>query len=233
MRKLDKTQIISSLYKKWLDDLEEKNIPHPKYNSSQNEFYLDIVMNLFNIQDGLCAYTEQLLCDNKFYDKENWDSGKYQNIRPEFNGQLEHFDESLKSKSNDIEGIKDWLWTNFFMVESDTNTKIKGKKQVEKDSSGKYILKPDEPEYNEFELLEYDIKTHRFRANRNQSHELKAKIDRMIDILGLNYGVISRKRQEKITKHHKLINFKEYTWDSIPFGEFVTAIKMYRNVIHS
>ncbi len=74
MRKLDKTQILSEIYKKWEEDLEDNNKQHPKYTDSKfrKKFYLDIVMNLFYIQNGLCAYTEQELCDEKFFKKENW-----------------------------------------------------------------------------------------------------------------------------------------------------------------
>ncbi len=233
MRKLDKQQILSTEYKKWEDDLENNNKNHPKYSSSNGKFYLDIVMNLFYIQKGLCAYTEQELCDEKFYKKENWVNGKYKipddYEKVEFYGQLEHFDESLKSKNGE-KGKKDWLWSNFFMAQSDTNTKIKGRKSVDKDSDGNYVLKPDELNYNKFDLLEYDYRRNIYRANRNQNRELKTKIERMInEVLGLNYGILPRKRGKKIIQHLKSIKFKEYTWQTIPFGEFPTAIEMYRN----
>jgi len=231
MRKLDKTKILSTVYHDWLESLESSNQNHPKYTSSKikKEFYHDIVMNLFNIQNGLCAYTEQYLCDSGLYDPENWKSGKYQNDNPEFNGQLDHFDESLKSKSKDEDGRKDWLWSNLFMVHSDTNTKIKAAKNAEKDNFGNYVLKPDDQCYDEFIFLEYDIKLHRFRANRKLSDELRIKTDRMIEILGLNYGVLPSKRHKTITSHLKMIKFNEYTWETIPFSEFVTAIRMYKN----
>ncbi len=232
MRKLDKTQILSEIYKKWEEDLEDNNKQHPKYTDSKfrKKFYLDIVMNLFYIQNGLCAYTEQELCDEKFFKKENWQEEIYIFENTEFKGHLEHYDESLKSKNNQ-EGIKDWLWSNFFMAESDTNTKIKGRKAVEKDTNGKYILKPDATDYNEFELLEYDIKNNLFRANRKQPKEKRKQIDRMIkDVLGINYGVLPKKRSKIIKKHLNSIKVGDYTWNSIPHEEFPTATEMYKRI---
>ncbi len=147
--------------------------------------------------------------------------------KQECNGQLEHYDESLKSKKGE-EGKKDWLWDNFFMADSDTNTKIKGRKSVEKDMNNNYILKPDDSNYNEFELLEYDNKRHRYRANKNQTKERRVKINRMInEVLGLNYGVLPKERELSIRKHLKYIKFKEYTQNNIPFEAYPTAIKMY------
>ncbi len=230
MMRLDKTLILSTAYKEWEKLLEKNSKKHPKYTNTKirKEIYLDIVMNLFYLQKGLCAYTEQLLCDEKFYKKENWEKGKYKCPKPEFEGQLEHFDESLKSKNKDKEGIKDWLWSNFFMIHSDINTKVKGRKSIEKDANGDYIIKPDMPDYNEFELLEYDINKNIFRANRNLLKEKRDKIDIMIKVLGLNYGTLSKKRKETISRHQNYIKFNKYSWKTIPFGEFSTAIKMYK-----
>ncbi len=112
--------------------------------------------------------------------------------------------------------------------ESDMNTKVKGRKSVEKCVDGKYILKPDELDYDEFSLMEYDVKLNLFRANRQQPKEKKEQIDRMInEVLGLNYGILPKKRKEKILQHKKMIKFGEYDWNSVPFGEFPTAIKMF------
>ncbi len=231
MRKLDKTQILSTIYKKWEEEFENNNKKHPKYNSSKGKFYRDIVMNLFYIQKGLCAYTEQNLCDEFFYKKNNWKKGRYKTPKnyekAECKGQLEHYDESLKSKKGE-EGKKDWLWDNFFMADSDTNRR-KGRKSVEKDAEDNYILKPDEPNYNEFELLEYDNKRHIYRANRNQTKEKIDQIDRMInEVLGMNYGILPKEREKSIKKHLKYIKFKEYTKNNIPFEAYPTAIKMYK-----
>lgn len=229
MRKLDKKskeQILAIHYYKWQKELEEKGETHPKYSSSSHKFYLDIVMNLFYIQKGLCAYTEQELCEEKFWKKENWQEGIFQIESPEKNGQLEHFDESLKYKEKQKTEKKDWLWDNFFMIESDTNRR-KGAKPVEKDEN--YILKPDEADYDEFELLEYDTEINYFVANRNLSKEKAEKVDYMIRILGLNYGLLHKYRSERIEKIIDDIDLKKkYTWETIPFGKFPTAVEMYK-----
>ena len=48
MKKIDKTNILSTKYKDWEEGLES----HPVYNSSNNKYYKDIVMNLLYVQKG-------------------------------------------------------------------------------------------------------------------------------------------------------------------------------------
>ena len=237
MRKLDKSeaQILATHYYNWQKELEEKGEAHPKYTSSSGKYgkehYLDIVMSLFYLQKGLCAYTEQLLCAKDLWKKENWKDGKYQKMKPEKCGQLEHFDESLKSKKKDDTGKKDWLLSNFFMVHSDTNTTVKGTKSVEKDENGNYILKSDEAEYNEFELLEYDIDKNIFVANRNLSKEKAEKVDRMLRILGINHATVVEKREREFFVLENLMDLPQYNWNNLPIKEFPTAIEMYKRKV--
>jgi len=232
MRKLDKSTILSTNYKNWENNLEKNKKNHPQYNSSKGEYFQDIVMNLFNIQKGLCAYTEVFLCNEIFYDSKNWENGKYvcpkEFEKPQFEGHLEHFDESLKSKSTETDGRKDWLWSNFFMVNEHTNTAIKRNKSVEKDDNENYILKPDDANYNEFELLEYDFQTNIYLANRKQSKSLRIKIDKMLEILGINQNPIITKRIDKLKKHIVFIEIKKYNWKNVPFEEFPTMVEMYK-----
>jgi glycogen debranching enzyme len=137
MRKIDKTIILSKNYKKWLDNLGNE---HPKYNSSNNKYYIDIKMSLLYCQKGLCAYTEELLCDLDLITEDNWSEERYitelnnQNLT---NGDLEHFDESLKEKQA-------WLWDNLFFVNGDINRKVKCSKAIQP------ILKPDSSDYDPF-----------------------------------------------------------------------------------
>lgn len=112
MRKIDKSQILSTVYKKWEEQLEQNNQEHDEYSSS-HRFYIDVVMNLFYAQDGLCAYTEQELCKASFYTEDNWENGKYKGKKVAF-GELEHFDPSKKIKQG-------WLWDNFLMIDSQVN----------------------------------------------------------------------------------------------------------------
>jgi hypothetical protein len=195
MQKIDKTQIRSTIYKKWQDDLEAKNEPHPKYNSSAGEYYTDIVMNLFYCQNGLCAYTEVSLCTADHFNTEKWSAGRYIPFTTKpYKGQLEHWDESLKSKNADTAGKKDWLWNNFFMAESDTN-RDKGVKKVAN------ILKPDTAAYDPFVLLEYDADSHKYRANITLSDFEQTEINNSIKVLGINHPNIIAKRRDVVENY--------------------------------
>lgn len=215
MRKIDKSQILSTVYNQWEENFEKNNLPHDKYNSATNDYYNDVVMNLLYCQKGLCAYTEVQLCPQEFIEKENWLQGKYQFNNKVHNGQLEHFDESLKSKRNDSCGKKDWLWSNLFMVDSDTNNR-KATKEVD------YILKPDTEEYNEFELLDYDTESHLFGANLSLPADIRFRINYMInEVLGINFPNLVDKRRNTIVK---AIEFGTDCFEN----EFPTAFEFYR-----
>ena len=103
MRKIDKSKILSKNYKDFEKGLKGKK--HPTYDSSyKKEYYIDIKMSLLYCQNGLCAYTEEVLCDPKFIKTENWDENQYKiklekKDKNEIKGDLEHFDESLKPDS--------------------------------------------------------------------------------------------------------------------------------------
>jgi len=185
MRKIDKSTILSKAYKEWLDTLEEDN--HPIYNSSNNKYYFDIKMSLLYCQKGLCAYTEQLLCDLKFIEPSNWDSQKYataltQNDKNTIQGDLEHFDESLKSENA-------WSWDNFFVVQTHANCRIKGTKAV------RPVLKPDAPDYDENKYLQFDFKTGVFSPHNDLTPEEKEDVIYMIETLGINCIYAQRKKQ--------------------------------------
>ena len=220
MRKIDKTKILSTVYKKWEEELEKTKKAHPKYNSSDHKYYDDIVMNLFCCQKGLCAYTEQLLCPKKYYESSLWKNGRYQGQRKgNVKGQLEHFDEKLKTKKADEEGRKDWLWDNFFMIDTDINN-LKGVKEVD------YILKPDNPNYNEGELLEYNSKSHIFIAKTTLSKEKRIRINNMLNkVLFVNHGAVIAKRKQVIRQALKVIEFGIENSNYQPI-EFPTAFEM-------
>ncbi len=215
MKKINKTQILSTKYKEWEDKFEKNNEPHQKYNSTANIYYRDVVMNLLFCQKGLCAYTEVQLCPQDAILKTKWNDGQYGDAEKSFNGELEHFDETLKSKKKEIIAKKDWLWSNFFMVDSDTNNR-KGTKKVD------YILKPDGADYNEFELLDYNIDTHIFVANLSLSEEKRKKINYMLnEVLGINFPNLIDKRKNTIKK---AIEFGTECYEI----EFPTAFEFYK-----
>lgn len=216
MRKLNKKHELSTVYKKWEDDLEKNNKPYPKYNSTKGEFYTDIFTNLLNLQNGLCAYTEIYLCNPKKVKVENWKEGRFykQKIRVKElckGGSLDHFDPKLKEN-------KAWLFENLFFIDTDINN---WKKNKEVDN----ILKPDLKEYDEYELLEYDNKEHIFLANTNLDMAKQERINKMLDTLGIN--LVKDIRQEylnPIIEDITLGNIK--TWEDTKVYQFPTAFKM-------
>lgn len=218
MRKLTKICNLSTVYKAWIDAFEAVPIAHPEYNSSSHKFYWDIVMNLFHCQAGLCAYTEMLLCAPDLYSTDKWIDGKYDlsNGKPQIMGQLEHFDRSLKKK-------KGWLWDNFFMANTDINTKVKLVNAAPR------ILRPDLVTYNEFNLLEYDLDKHIFLPNSSLSESDQAIVFEDILILGINFGPISEHRRVYIRDKLTLIQLGVQKWEEISINQFPTALQMIRN----
>lgn len=187
MQKIDKSTILSNNYKEWLDTLGDN---HPSYNSSSNKYYNDIKMSLLHCQKGLCAYTEELLCDERFIKIENWDENKYKKELTkleidEVQGDLEHFDESLKPTQG-------WLWDNFFVVNTYVNCRIKLSKSIIKG-----ILKPDDENYDPYKYLSFSYETGIFSPNVSLTKEEQENVKYMIEILGLNCIHIKRKKQLK------------------------------------
>ena len=207
MRKIDKTKIFASQYKTWIDSLDKQNKPHPPYNSSNNEYYYDIVMNLLYCQRGLCAYTEVKLYDISKFKESDWKDGKYLGEKNIWKGQLDHFvpkaDKNFKSY---------WSWDNFFMVESDTN-------RVKSNQSVDVILKPDREGYDEFQLFDYDSVTHMFIANTDLPNLENNQVEKMIDLLGLNHCTLVSRRKEIV---ESAVN------QGANLVEFPTAIAFYR-----
>ena len=210
MRKIDKNKIQSADYKTYLESLIDTN--HPKYNSSKFEYYQDIKMSLLKSQNALCAYTEQLLCDPDYITPNNWDDKKYtreltQEDKNSIQGDLEHFDESLKTN-------KAWLWSNLFVVATHNNCRIKGSKSID------YILKPDHVDYDPYKYLEFDYETGMFIANNNLTQDKKDKVVYMIRTLGINCIHIQRTKYLKMLKDRKDIGL-----DTKPY-QYITAWDM-------
>ncbi len=224
MRKINKTCNLSSIYKTWEEELEITGTNHPKYTNTttRNNYYNDIKMQLYYCQDGLCAYTEIRLCPKEFYQSNHWENGKYETILDKGigRGQLDHFDESLKSKKKDTNGIKDWLWDNFFMVDSDVNTVVKRALPVDP------ILKPDNPDFNPFDLFEYDIDTHTFIPNTNLDEATQNIVKDSIYALGIN--TVYHQRRDFISDKMLLISLEQKSYDDIVVNQFPTSFEMYK-----
>ncbi|MCU0289599.1 MAG: hypothetical protein MUF15_24800 [Acidobacteria bacterium] len=205
MRKIDKTRIISTQYKNWLDQLNHDNVKHP---SQSDKYYDDVLMSLLHCQKGVCAYTEMIICNPALLSEDKWENGRYK-CKSERFGSLEHFDPKLKED-------KYWDWDNLFVVSLDINVK-KGDKEVDD------ILKPDTPQYDPFKLLEYNEQTHLFVPHRDiEDNTLRERIKKMIKVLHINHDTVCYKRKTF---------FYQITWQnnvdrSIIIDRFFTAYHM-------
>lgn len=195
---------------------------HSPYNSSNNKYYYDVVMNLLHCQRGVCAYTEIILCDENYYHLECWQNGKYQISKPAFIGALDHFDPSLKKD-------KGWLWENLFIVQKDINDKYKRNKPVDD------ILKPDSTSYNPSTLLEYDEQLHIFIANTDLDESLQKRINDMIDTLGINHPSITKIRKNHLRQIIAKIQNGIGNWsqEESENEQFFTAFEMCRRKLQT
>jgi hypothetical protein len=209
MRRIKKECGLSSEYLKWVEQLESEGEDHAKYHAG-HKYYLDVVMNLFHCQMGLCAYTEMHLCGDAHFASEHWRDGRYSSAKPGTFGDLDHFDPTLKIK-------RGWLWANFFVIHGDINTKAKGHKEVD------YILKPDAPDYDEYALLEYDEKVHQFIANTNLPEDKQIRINKMILTLGINFDAVKDHRKDILNPVAAAMRLKV---SFNPPNQFPTAFEM-------
>jgi hypothetical protein len=215
MRKVDKSKILSTEYKAW----EENKVgDHPPYTNTttRNKYYLDILMNLYHCQEGLCAYTEKdIFTDfHNLLKEENWEAGKYNKARPRNEGEVDHFDSSLKSN-------KAWLWDNLFAVLGKANNEKRTHKIDER-------LKPDTPDFDPFKLFEYDIDKDVFIPNTTtfQSDSEKNIISDSIFHLGINF--VQGHRSRALKPILKQIELGVETWGSIEVREYPTAFEFYK-----
>jgi hypothetical protein len=208
MRKIDKSKILSTEYKMWMDvELNEKNKKHP--TNSRHKYRQDVIMNLLHCQRGVCAYTERFLCDPEDFSEDKWEKGRYNSKKRKYYGELEHFNPVLKKN-------KYWEWGNLFVI-SGTINRVKNKKEVD------YILKPDSPEYDPFSLLEYNEKKHIFVPHTDIKDEtIRERIRRMIDVLHLNFTPVHRERR----RFFKLVAKSKEHAQPVEIYQFFTAHKM-------
>ena len=213
MQKINKNYdtILSTKYKKWVDNLEEKGKPHPESRT----YYDDIVMELYRCQKGVCAYTEKFICPSSLYESENWIDGDYKITddaefkRTDHAGELEHFDHNSK---ND----KYWLWGNLFMIDATINSRKSNRDIV-------YYLKPDSEHYSPEKYFDYDEVTHRFIPNTELDEIERKEIKNMIDnVFYLNHGVILNDRRDFINELRSKIEKKS----PFKFDRFFTATKI-------
>ena len=216
MRKIDKTQILATVYKAWLDKLTPENKEHPAYTSSDWKYYYDIIANLIWVQGGLCAYTEKRLQDHTPFAVVNWKNGRYKKC--EFAGNLDHYDNTLKEKYG-------WLWDNLFVIDTDVNVKLK------RSNTPNGILKPDLPDFNPFTLLEYDLTTHFFIPCRDLDFDKQELVRQDIGFLGLNFTPIADIRREYLSPLIEKVKYQQQTFDEthLQLNQFFTAFEMSKN----
>ena len=205
MRKIDKSKILSKDYENWLNKLRENNKPH----KTCSQYKIDVIMSLFYCQQGVCAYTEMLLCSPKLIEKKNWNKNSYKNkkVNTETFGELEHFEPSLKNN-------KFCEWDNLFMVHSKANRN----KNAQEVATIKEF-KPDLKNYNPFEIFDYDEITNEFIPNTEIKDEQKQqKIEKLINLLSINQATIKYER-ETFIKSLKLNKTKK-------IDRFFTAVEM-------
>jgi len=216
MKKIDKSVILSKNYEQWAASLGEE---HPSYDRSKNKYYNDVRMSLLYCQNGLCAYTEEQLCDKKLLTPDNWDNEKYatplDNHKNLVNGDLEHFDESLKEKQA-------WLWDNLFFVHGDINRKVKCSQAIQE------ILKPDAPHYDPYEYLAFDYKHNLFVANASLTPQVQDDVECMIRTLGINANGFKRKKLIQ-----RLVKAFENEMELDEPDEYITAWNMTRQQLLS
>lgn len=210
MRFITKTLTLATKYKQWHDELQKDN--HPLYTSSSHKHYYSIVANLLSVQGGICAYTEACLCSPEAVAIDKWVDGEFQ--RFEFFGQLDHFDPRLKEKNG-------WLWDNFFMIHTDINIK-------EKRANVVTHLKPDTPDFNISDYLDYNIDNHIFHPRIDLSNELQQSLLNDIDYLGLNHGTIVHMRKMSLMPLLTQIRYKSMTEEDAKklLYQFFTAYEM-------
>ncbi|HLP47758.1 MAG TPA: hypothetical protein VK469_17575 [Candidatus Kapabacteria bacterium] len=205
MKRIDKSKILSTEYKEWVDRLERDHKQHPE----SRKYYVDVAMNLLRCQGGVCAYTEIFLCELGLVNENKWENGRYNDQNVERFGNLEHFDHNLKKDHL-------WKWENLFIVYSDLNPK-KGTQEVD------YILKPDLPGYDPFSLMEYDVYEHMFLTHRDIDDEVtRERVRKMIKTLQLNHGRVRDQRKIFFMQ----INDYHFTNSEFTPYQFFTAYEM-------
>jgi len=205
MKKINKTIVFATQYANWY-----KECGHDISYISNQQFYNEVLAELLICQDGLCAYTEkELLSQKEINDLRN---NFCNHVSLKFNErehiQIEHFDSTLKKADG-------WNWNNLFAVYSVIN-KAKNVKPVDT------ILKPDAIDYEANTLLDYDCKEHIFFAHPELNDSIVNRVNKMIEVLGLNHRTIKSERKKYIrTKLMQLDNEAEH--------EFPTALNICRS----
>ncbi len=222
MRNIDKSNILSTNYRKELEKYIENKGKHPNYEGYFNtKHYTNVYINLLACQKGICAYSEALITNKDFLLDEFWENGKYigKFETKELDGDIDHFNPKIKK-------TKGWEWSNLFVVMGYINKKIKGQKIINP------IFKPDNINYEPYKYIKFNFETQRFVPLVKLEYEdveIFKDVKNMISWLGLNSQTIKSRRTEMLLRFEKDINSGLKTIEDIEkkeLSEFFTAFEM-------
>ncbi|TAE08033.1 MAG: hypothetical protein EAZ95_17635 [Bacteroidetes bacterium] len=222
MKTINKSENRATAFQNALTQHLASHAQHPDYEagSFRNRFYKDVFMALLYCQGGLCAYTEELICDVETLRGIDWQNGVYvgEVIPQGRDADIEHFDSTLKPAQG-------WDWDNLFAVGVAVNRKNKLAKGVHN------FFKPDLPTYNPHDYLAYDFATHFFvvkPALKQNNPQQAEQVQAMINVLGLNYGTTKDRRKRYLLDKQADIQKGLKTYDSVraEIYQFFTAFEM-------
>jgi hypothetical protein len=207
MKQINKSRKFASKYFEALTELGKGEHSCFKESPFRNEHFANVRMNLLYCQDGLCAYTEQILVKREDLLDDKWVTGEFDgSINPSCD--VDHFDPSLKTKYG-------WTWSNLFAISTTINMRVKLGKSV----SSK--LKPDNPDYVPEKYFDYNMYEHIFIVSQKVPIEEYQEIEDGIIALGLNNPMVVARREDYVNNFmhlHNLRGKKDCT-------QFVTAVK--------
>jgi hypothetical protein len=222
MKTINKTNNRATAFQNALTQHLANNTQHPDYKegSFRRQFYKDVFMALLYCQGGLCAYTEELICDVEALREIDWQNGVYvgELIPQNRDADIEHFDSTLKTAQG-------WDWDNLFAVGVAINRKNKLAKGVHN------FFKPDLPTHNPHDYLAYNFATHLFvvKPALKQNNPPQAEdVQDMINVLGLNYGTTKDRRKRYLLDKQVDIQNGLKTYESVraEIYQFFTAFEM-------
>jgi len=229
MRKIDKSNLIVSEFKKELKEFVAVNNKHPDYNKDtkfKNKHYSSVFFNLLGCQKGLCAYSEAKISSINFLSNENWlDSFFIGKIPNGIDGDIEHFNPDIKENEA-------WEWSNLFVVSTYINRKIKGRNKVNT------IFKPDNFDYEPSKYMTFNFNTQIFVPLPKlefENIEMFNNVKEMIKFLGLNSETVKSRRTDMLLDFKKDIENKCKTIEYIEknnLHEFFTAFEMCKSSFH-
>lgn len=215
MKKLNKVIKKAISYQKEIEKMEAEGIEHPYSDGSlKTKFYNSVRAELFEIQNGLCAYCETYIGDTDIINDYKWERGKLESSFPAIDADIEHFDPRLKK-------TKGWLWSNLFLVNSFINQRIKKEKDIDR------ILKPDDADYDPYRLLSYNLDLHIFTPNADTLNDDEyRRVQNMIVILGINNSPIKDRRRDLIDAVLNKDRFGIENLEEYLIKEYPTAFEM-------